>query len=298
MLHLRFDIATYGTNEWLINGQHVDAGVSEYPDEKTAFAVQSWGSPACPYCKCSLDATDFTDVSDDNTDWHNNRCYVLQFCPRCAYWEFQGFEGGNKCMDPNQTILASSVAAKFSSKLPDGCSEELAQQLRRHPMFWHDVPPVRMETLVADIFRANHPHCEVIHVGAPGDRGVDVVFIDNDGTKWLIQVKRRSRPHKAEGFSTLQSILGTLTLEGERHGMIVSTADYVSHQAKREHQRARQRGYIVELVDKGVLDRMIGALLPRTPWRGLFAHPSLNHISDDVRQYFLHSGIDAQLTLF
>ncbi|WP_159078674.1 restriction endonuclease, partial [Klebsiella aerogenes] len=63
-----------------------------------------------------------------------------------------------------------------------------------------------METLVTDIFKANYRHCEVKHVGGPGDLGIDVLFIDDNDTKRLIQVKRREHPKRAEGFSTLQSI--------------------------------------------------------------------------------------------
>lgn len=200
-------------------------------------------------------------------------------------------------MDSNQTALVNSVAAKFEPKLPDGCSEELAQHLRRNRAYWNDLSPKRMETLVADIFRANYRHSEVIHVGRPGDKGIDIVFIDS-GTKWLIQVKRRAHASKAEGFASLQSVLGMLVLEGERHGIIVSTADSFSHQARKAQHRARERGYVVELYDQRILDRMIGALLPQVPWREIFAHPSLQHVGDDVKRHFWGAEFEGQLTLF
>jgi hypothetical protein len=154
-----------------------------------------------------------------------------------------------------------------------------------------------METLVADIFRANYRHSEVIHVGRPADRGIDVIFIDTACTKWLIQVKRRACARKSEGFAALQSLLGTMALEGERHGLIVSTANSFSYQARRAQRLARQQGYIIELYDKGVLDRMVGALLPQVPWRELVAHPSLEHISDDVRLHFGGPASYGQLSL-
>ena len=148
--------------------------------------------------------------------------------------------GGNKCMDPHQTVLVSSVTKKFDLDLPEGCFTELAQDLRRHPHRWHSLNPKRMEKLVAEIFRANHETAEVIHVGKPCDGGVDVVFVECSGTRWLIQVKRREKPEKAEGFSTLQNILGTLVLENERHGMIVSTSDSFSYYAERASGKGRR----------------------------------------------------------
>jgi hypothetical protein len=154
-----------------------------------------------------------------------------------------------------------------------------------------------METLVADILRANYQHSEVMHVGRPGDHGIDVIFIDTAGTKWLIQVKRRARIRTSEGFATLQSLLGTMALEGERHGMIVSTADSFSYQARQAQRRARQQGYVIELYDKGVLDRLIGVLLPQIPWRELFGHPSLQHVSNEVRFHFWGPECNGQLSL-
>jgi hypothetical protein len=145
-------------------------------------------------------------------------------------------------MDAARAVLATSVAAKFTTDLPLSCSVELAQHLRRYPESWHSLPPKSLERLVADLFRANHKACEVIHIGRPGDRGIDVIFIDDNNTTWLVQVKGRSRPGRSEGFSTLQSILGTLALEGKRHGIIATTADYFSRQAHQECRRARQQG--------------------------------------------------------
>ncbi|MGE3538656.1 MAG: restriction endonuclease [Candidatus Tectimicrobiota bacterium] len=292
-----FDIATYQEAGWCVNDEPVDADVGKHLDERTSSEISSWGLSECPYCKISLRSKGFTDILDGNEIWHNNRLYASQYCERCAYWEFYGNEGGNKCMDPSTTILISSIAAKFSPNLPESCSTELAQQLRRRPTSWHNLSPKRMETLVADIFRANYQHSEVIHVGRPGDRGVDVIFIDTVRTKWLIQVKRRARARKSEGFATLQSLLGTMTLEGERHGMIATTADSFSYQARQAQRQARQQGYLIELYDKGVLDRIIGTLLPQVPWHELFGHPSLDYVSDDVRFHFWGPECDGQLSL-
>lgn len=293
-----FDVATHNTSDWYVNGEIASDDVGEILDEKTNFEIQSWGSDNCPHCKSSLQVSDFTDVAEGNSRWHNDRTYVVQRCLRCAYWEFHGTEGGNKCMDPNQTILLGSVAAQFNSHLPEACSGELAQHLRRNPTYWHDISPKRMETFVADVFRANYTHSEVTHVGRPGDRGIDVVFVESSGTRWLVQVKRRERGDRAEEFATLQSILGTLVLEGERHGIIVSTADHFSSQVRKGQKDALSQGYVVELYDKGKLDRMIGPLLPEIPWGKIFGHASLQHIEEDVRRHFWGPEADGQLRLF
>lgn len=247
----------------------------------------------CPYCGHWLRHKTHKHYEGDGKlitripeDAPATRHYVLSTCHRCSYWSITGSEAGTRCMDPVFLMSAASVAAKFSTEAPQGCSEELAQHLRRNPDLWHFLEPTRLETLVRDIWKANHRHCEVKHVGGPGDLGVDVLFIDDNERRWLIQVKRRSKANKAEGFSTLQSILGTLALQGERHGIIVSTADYFSYQAKREAANAAKQGFKIKLLDKGILNRMVGALLPRYPWLSLFDHPDVTDVIEDLRANF------------
>jgi hypothetical protein len=282
--------------EWAVNGRVARVRLHAYLNDRTMGDVESWGAQVCPYCGCALNEMPFEDVSDGNDTWHYDRHYILAFCQRCSHWEFNGFEGGNKCMDSSSTLMAASVAAKFDERLPLGCSSELAQALRRDPKRWHGLSPDVMERFIADVFKANYRNCEVIHVGGPNDRGIDIIFIDDNQTKWLIQVKRRQRSGKAEGFATLQSVLGTLALEGERHGIIATCADYFSHQARQHARRASAKGFTVELMDKGVLDRMIGALIPRSPWIQFFADPSVSCVDEEVRLHFL--GEDVQLSIF
>jgi hypothetical protein len=145
-----------------------------------------------------------------------------------------------------------------------------------------------LEHLVADIFKANYKHCEVIHVGGPGDRGIDVVFVDDSYTQWLIQVKRRADPGRKEGFETLQAILGTLALKGNRHGIVVSTADAFSQQARAEARNAKLHGFIVELIDRHRLDRMLNPLLPITPWLPALETEVFDALDSSVRNYFIH----------
>ncbi|MBD2580163.1 restriction endonuclease [Oscillatoria sp. FACHB-1406] len=127
--------------------------------------------------------------------------------------------------------------------------------------------PYRLETLVADIFKANHSHAEVIHVGKPHDGGVDVFFVDADQKQWLIQVKRREKANSTEPVETIRNLLGTMLLEGACHGIVVSTADRFSYQAYQAVNRAEEVGMTVKLIDRGILNRMLEAVLPNVfPW--------------------------------
>jgi Restriction endonuclease len=288
-----FDIAVAWDGSWKVNGQKPKRQIKKYLGKSFDTGTGHLDlnlAPACPYCAHKLrhkshkqyEGKDnkYIKLEDEPDGEILFRHHVLSTCSYCSHWIMSGYEAGTACMDPTILLTAASVTAKFATSSPHGCSEELAQHLRRKPELWHQLSPYRMETLVADIFKANYQHCEVKHVGGPGDLGIDVLFVDDNEKKRLIQVKRREKPNKAEGFSTLQSILGTMALHGERHGIIVSTADSFSFQAKREVKNAAKQGYLVELVDKGVLNRMVGKLLPHSPWRDLFSHSDASIIKD------------------
>lgn len=286
--HIRntdYDLALFQNSRWLINGALPSGGVADYLDIALGETV-GWGRTRCPYCRTLLYGDQYEDHGLDRRDWVQSRLCDIGYCPRCAYWDLRYIEPQGDLTKPTQVVLASSVASRFESRLPDFCAMEIAKYLRRTPTGWHSLDPRTMEVLVADIFRANYSNCEVIHVGKPGDRGIDVIFIDASETRWLIQVKRRSKLKATEGFATLQSILGTLVLEGERHGIVATTADSFSYQAQRAASKAREYGYVVELADKGVLDRMLGELLPTSPWLALLDRPVLYGLSPQARKFF------------
>ena len=287
-----FDIAVTRDLEWRVNGASVNENVTKYLNDE---CFQNFSE--CPHCSTRLMAEFFDDLDDTEGDvWHLNRSYEYQRCAQCGYWKFKGTEGGNKCMDSQDAFLLSSVAARFAPTLPEGCSHELAQYLRRCPEHWHAMRPKDLELLVADIFRANYHDGEVFHVGKPQDRGVDVVFIEANNTKWLVQVKRRENPRRAESFGTLQSILGAMALDGSRHGIVVSTADSFSYYAKRAAEDALQQGFKVKLVDKGKLNRMVTPLLPVAPWEEIFKVPDLNFVAKDVQRHFWGPACDRQVS--
>ncbi len=292
-----FDIALNGSSSaWSVNGSEASEEVGEYLVDRT-IEIDRGSHTTCQYCGCQLDVRTFRDVAEGNEHWHNDRSFEFLRCQNCAAWEFCGCEGGNKCMDARDNFLLSSVVARFVDALPDVCSDELAQYLRRHPEHWHEMNPVRFEKLVAAIFRANYSDAEVIHVGKPGDGGVDVIFVESNNRRWLIQVKRRERPKPSEGFSTLQSILGAMTLEGSRHGIVVTTADAFSFHARRAQEKAERLGYVIDLIDRGKLNRMIEPLLPRVPWRQIFKCPDLSWIAEDVQHHFWQPAHEDQMPL-
>ncbi|EID7697348.1 TPA: restriction endonuclease [Vibrio vulnificus] len=235
----------------------------------------------CPICKTHL--LDFWSQNEVLTDRVNfdSEFINLKLCRYCNYWQWH-HENPYKintygCLDHYTHSGISKI--RTYDELPYSCHHELAVAFRRNPKLWHTINPTEFEKLVASIFRANYAECEVIHVGKPDDGGVDVIFIDSGEKQWLIQVKRRESENSSEGISTIRNLLGTMVLKNSAYGILASTADHFTHRANEAVGLARSQGMHLELMDRGVLDRMIGKLLPSNPVAGFISENYSSKIS-------------------
>jgi hypothetical protein len=232
----------------------------------------------CPYCSQQLPSFTHHTLEKMNDYGHYSN---LWSCSNCSYWQcyFSGYSELPLTSFSSWYAFISKVRT-FDDGVPEPCSVELAQVLRRQHKSWHTVAPRKLELLVADVFKAKYSHCEVMHVGRPGDGGVDVVFIDAEKQQWLIQVKRRENPLSSEGVTTVRNLLGTMVVEGTLRGIVVSTADHFTVRAYDAVRRAKENHSLeVQLIDRGKLNRMLSPLLPKKPW--------LRALKDEVPAYIL-----------
>jgi hypothetical protein len=243
----------------IINGELVS--------EADEDPVRNWiiddvrGIVTCPFCGTAVDSI-MHEWGSEEDDGGNTE---LIECPNCAYWYWYVnlFSNG-----PPFSVGWYAWISKLQEfeDMPRECSNELSQSLRRHKDGWHALAPEQLEHLVADIFRANFKQAEVFHVGGPADGGVDVLFVDADAKKRLIQVKRRKSVGAAEGVSTVRNLLGAMVLKEALRGVVVSTADHFTYRAYEAVGRAHECGFTVDLVDRGKLNRMLDPLIPKHPW--------------------------------
>lgn len=224
----------------------------------------------CTYCETRLlkvEGEEKVEI-EGKDDEFLLRDYCLWYCRNCRFWQSRVYfdPGVGDCMPGPLNYAYISKWREFSSDLPDGCSVELASFIKQHPGFLHSYNPTKFEKLVADIFRANFTDSEVFHVGKPDDGGVDIVMVDSQTKQWLIQVKRRARRNTSEGVATVRNMLGAMIVEGIPRSIIVSNANQFSLRAQQAATRAEEVGLTVRLVDKGILNRMVDAVLPDRPW--------------------------------
>ncbi len=266
-----FDVLEIDTDSgYLLNGRPLPSGkdrklIEDWVDE------QSLDFPTdCPYCGSKLRSAGHEDTERSPcSGLESQEAIVVAECPCCAFsrceWRRDG-ETSDGC-PPSTWVCQLSRLAEYPDQLPYQCHTELAQHLKRHPDAWHSLSPKRMELLVADIFRANHRAAEAMHVGSPNDGGVDVIFIDSDEARWLVQVKSHVRSDPSEGVGTVRNLLGTILLDGTLNGIVVTNADHFTYRAFEAASRASERGYRIRLVDKGKLNRMLDPMLPYGQWR-------------------------------
>lgn len=223
----------------------------------------------CPYCHITMIVDDFYEQGPDGSDRSSGQ--LLEHCSNCTFWQLhafrmQGYEARSTIFYNFDIAVLSSKIKEFETEYPNGSLDEVSQWLRRHPEKYNTMSPNYLETLVARVFEAAGTYVEVQHVGRPGDGGIDVLLVDSERNRWLVQVKRREDPASSEPVSTIRNVLGAMVLEGSKKSIVVSTADHFTHQARQAVDRARGKGFEIELIDRGVFNQIIGGSLPVSPW--------------------------------
>jgi hypothetical protein len=297
---LFFDVAVNEGEGWEISGRKASRKLTR---RLTSASVRALVRPKellrCRFCRSVLrlgiECTE-RDYEVPELGLPMVRGYSLRFCARCAHWRFWSVE--DRCMDYPRSICAVSVQTRFASDVPPGCIPELAQCLIRYPAQWNQLNPRTLEHLVAEVFRCNFAPCEVTHVGRTADGGVDVVFVQGNECRWLIQVKGRQDPAASESVRTIRELVGTLVDKGVPRGIVVSTANAFSKPAQAAVRRYDERGFLIRLFDRGLLQQLIGPLVPSRPWETLFASPEFEHLGNQLRCQIEASLVPDQLSLY
>lgn len=255
-------------------------------DTITTSVTQSESFINQDYDHISLSAASVVESSflhkdiDDRALRHDSAVWS---CHNCAYWQIHWYIYEPLSWGPQWGCqLLLSKIKEFDPKLAEGCDVEIAQALRRHPEYFHSISPYRFERFIASVIKSNYSECEVIHLGGPNDGGVDVFYVDSHGREWLVQVKRRESHKASEGVEVLRNLLGAMYVEGVPRGIVVSTADHFTYRAYHLAKRAQEKGMTMSLVDRGVLNRMLGSLLPDREWIAV------------VKDYLSHCDVSIQ----
>jgi len=281
----RFEIR--GHEEYILYDDAYHAG----EDEETICKNPLQDIENCFYCSTAL-----IRIENETLQESMHRDYCLWYCDYCRFWQARIYSAFRACTPPPDNWAYISKLREFDTNLPEGCSEELALYIRRHPNFLHSCDPKGFEKFVADVFRANYTNAEVLHVGKPDDGGVDVLLIETKGEQWLIQVKRRKSPSPSEGVGTIRDILGAMHLKEARIGIVVSTTKRFSQPAQKAAVKAGKvrNPVTIHLIDKDAFNRMLDPVLPDRPWLD-----PISEVDEEISSYLADQiPTDNQLDLF
>ena len=243
----------------------------------------------CNFCKTIIEK-----VENNSLQEKMHRDFCLWYCQNCRFWQTRLYSAYSACMPPPDNWVYKSKLREFNSDLPDGCVEELAKQIRRHPDLVHYFNPSRFEKFVADVFKANYTNAEVTHIGGPKDGGVDVLLIDAAQEQWFIQVKRRGPQKPSEEVSTIHKLCGVMSVAGVHTGVVVSTAERLSPDAQQFVDKAKVRSMNIYFVNKDDFNRMLDPVLPDRPWLN-----PISEVDEEIANYLADQiPSDQQLSLF
>lgn len=201
----------------------------------------------CPHCGTALD---FSNERSESTQFHS---ISLRTCGRCGWWDMEEELPVKKDLVSNyyrsQSIHRRAILREFALGGSEAPIESLRNHISSHPGDLNQLSPRRLEELVGSIF-AEFMNCEAIHVGGPGDGGIDLILVDG-ARRYVVQVKRRSSFSKSEGVQAIREFVGAMVLNGTLRGLFVTTAPRYSLKAIGIPQTALERGAVqyLELVD-------------------------------------------------
>ncbi len=241
----------------------------------------------CQYCDTVL-----------ATAYESNRAFnavfgriVVRACPTCGWWESSDecqLEQRDDGWYRSRELRRRALLREFSVGGSEVPLEILREYVASHPTDLRFVSPRKLEDLVGKVF-GEFMSCEAIHVGGPGDGGIDLILVAGDKS-YVVQVKRRTSPTTAEAVSGIREFLGAMLLHGAIRGIFVSTAPRFSAMANAVAGEATRRRLIesIELVDAARLVDVcrLTARGVDPPWRKFAASPGDAPPSFDDDVYF------------
>lgn len=208
-------------------------GVNEHPKKK--FHV-------CPYCQTPL-----ANAYDNFTLFGHDRSLDYGFCLRCGWWDVIYREddvNGDAEEDSyyHCTLKNLDIPESIEFALSTAINE-LAQQPERI----YDIAPRRLEEIIAHLFR-NTLNCSVELTKTTRDGGKDIVCIDSNFGKFVVEIKRYRRSRKI-GVAYIRHLLGVMLIEGYEYGVFVTTSDFTKDALKAQAQLSRMGKWRIDLRD-------------------------------------------------
>lgn len=205
-----------------------------------------WLRNDCPFCGARKPTV--------RTEAEGDRSIAVSACVECGWWESEDvtlLESDNHY--DAFVFCRRALLREFDISDVNAPLSAVRTHLLRQRNDLRLLSPHVLEVLIGNVL-SEHLNCEVIHVGGPGDGGIDLLAVDAD-RPWAIQVKRRGPTVGHESVAPVREFVGALITAGHRRGMFVTTAPHFTQAARTTSEKAAASLAIdrVELLDGGAL---------------------------------------------
>jgi len=155
-------------------------------------------------------------------------------CKNCFYWGGRGTRPGGPSYTRGNLGRLSFIDNPEEVKL-----QLLINHLNDNIDKLYNLTPRQAEKLLPSVL-SDYLNCEVKAIGGSRDNGIDAIAIKSDKSKILIQVKWREKKDKSEAVSVVREVGGTLLARQIPNGLIISTRNKFSADAKKESKLISQ----------------------------------------------------------
>lgn len=232
------------------------------------------GSSRCRHCDSELSSEALNSTGDYPIgSLHEFWSRTVRACPTCGWWKGHYYSRSELIRNlgssgEENSTHADGIVRRFNISATDAPLEALRHFIDRNPKRMFHTSPTSFEKLVGSVF-SDFFHSEVVHVGGPGDAGVDLILVDSD-RPCLIQVKRRGKSGHVEGVRAVRELVGTLVLNRAHKGIIVTSAESFSLPAKAaaKGDALQEQQIELELMDRDQFLRLLGVVQKKV--RGLW----------------------------
>jgi restriction system protein len=159
----------------------------------------------------------------DHGFYYHHATVDLKFCMSCGWWIYQHFYESAAGGPTNWYFIKGTIKKFDIASVNTPCSI-LGEYLSKNFSDIQIIPPRKLEELVASIFR-EHFYCDVEMTKKTRDGGYDLVAINTEKQKMLVEVKRYRSDRKI-GVSLIREMLGVLIYNNVSHGIIVTTSSF------------------------------------------------------------------------
>lgn len=223
------------------------------------------GWTICPYCSSRLvSVKGFRKDFKEGYSWSRYTGSGSE-CNNCMWWQYHTHDCSSSYRTHQVWTTYQAIIYEFNVMELQRHIVDVRLEIAKETIDFTNLSPRDLELVVGSVL-SDHLNRKVRHVGGPGDRGIDLLVVE-DEQPIIVQVKRPMDTDKKVDVSVVRELVGTIVLEGMNKGLVVTTARDFTAPAMEAAARAKTRGIEIDLYNQHRLRELLNLTEPREkPW--------------------------------